>query len=235
MRYAVYYTPAENDALTQAATAWLGRSPFTGEAVPPRPAARLSAAEIAYHTAAARRYGFHATMMAPFTLAENESERELIAALDVFCETMQPVTISRLTMRRLDGFFALMPEMQGPDLAALERDIVVAFDRFRAPLSDNERVRREAADLSPSQLRNLLRWGYPYVFEDFRFHMTLSGRVDEADALRVHRAIEEHFGPLLEEPLEIASLALFLEPEPGAPFIVRSFHEFGCVAERKFA
>lgn len=235
MRYAVYYTPAENDPLTQAAATWLGRSAFTGETLSPRAIARLSAAEVAYHTAAARRYGFHATLMAPFALAEGESERELIAALDVFCETMQPVITPRLVLSRPDGFFALMPDVQGGDLVALERDIVVAFDRFRAPLSESERARREKADLSPSQLRNLLRWGYPYVFEDFRFHMTLSGRVDEADAIRVQRAIEEHFGPLLDEPLEISSLALFLESEPGAPFILRSFHEFGCAAERKFA
>ncbi len=235
MRYAIYYSPSQDDPLTRAATGWLGRSAFTGECQPPRATGRLSAAEIAYHTAAARRYGFHATLMAPFTLAGSEGERELIGALDIFCETMRPFSLPRLTLRRLDGFFALMPEAQGPDLSGLARDVVVAFDRFRAPLAESEMERRGAAHLSPSQLRNLMRWGYPYVFEDFRFHMTLTGRVDEADALRVQRAIEEHFGPLLEEEVEIASLALFLEPEPGAPFVVRSFHEFGSVAERKFA
>src|SRR5690554_2366146 len=78
MRYAIYYSPSQDDPLTRAATGWLGRSAFTGEGSPPRPAGRLSAAEIAYHTAAARRYGFHATLMAPFTLAGSEGERELI-------------------------------------------------------------------------------------------------------------------------------------------------------------
>ncbi len=235
MRYAIYYCPPEDSPLGRVATSWLGRSAFTGESHAPKAIGRLSAAEIAYHTAAARRYGFHATLMAPFTLADGEEERALITALDVFCETMHPLVLPRLHLRRLDSFFALMPEVQEADLTGLARDVVVAFDRFRAPLSENERIRREAADLSPSQLRNLLRWGYPFVFEDFRFHMTLSGRVDEADAVRVHRAIEEHFGPLLEEEVEVGSLALFLEPEPGAPFIIRSFHEFGAVAERKFA
>ncbi|MEO3386771.1 DUF1045 domain-containing protein [Mesorhizobium sp. CAU 1741] len=235
MRYAIYYSPAQDDPLTRAATGWLGRSAFTDESQAPRAVGRLSAAEIAYHTAAARRYGFHATLMAPFTLAEAESERELIGALDVFCETMQPLSLPRLILRRLDGFFALMPEVQGPDLGGLARDVVIAFHRFRAPLAESEKARRGAAHLTPSQLRNLMRWGYPYLFEDFRFHMTLTGRVDEADAARVQSAIEDHFGPLLEEEVEIASLALFLEHEPGAPFVVRSFHEFGARAERKFA
>lgn len=235
MRYAVYYTPSQDDALTRAATAWLGRCAFTGEVLPPRATATMSAAEIAYHTAAARRYGFHATMMAPFTLADTESECALVDALDTVCRTLPPVSVPRLVLRRLDGFFALMPEVQGPDLAALAGDVVTAFDRFRAPLGDSERKRRAASDLTPSQLRNLMRWGYPYIFDDFRFHMTLSGRVDHADAARVQRAIEDHFGPLLDAPRVLGSLALFLEPEPGAPFIVRSFHEFGCVTERKFA
>lgn len=235
MRYAIYYTPPEDDILTRLATVWLGRSAFTGKTFAPQPIGRLSAAEVAYHTAAARRYGFHATLMAPFELSGDESERELMAALDVFCESMQPFEIPSVELRRLDGFFALMPEVQGQELTSLAHAVVVAFDRFRAPLSASEHMRREAAGLSPSQLRNLLRWGYPHVFEDFRFHMTLTGRVDEAEATRVHRAIEAHFGPDLDEPVEIASLALFIEPERGAPFTVRSFHEFKPQRERKTA
>src|SRR5690606_13064197 len=198
MRYAIYYSPPEHDALTRLATSWLGRSAINGDYIPPKPLARLSAAEIAYHTAAPRRYGFHATLMAPFTLAEHQSECDMIAALDLFCSGMQPLTLPRLMLRRLDGFFALMPAVQGAALSGLASDVVVAFDRSRAPLSESERLRRGNVGLSPSQLRNLLRWGYPYVFEDFRFHMTLTGRVDEAEAARIHRAIDEHFGPLLD-------------------------------------
>ena len=231
MRYAIYYTPAERDPLTVLATSWLGRSAFTGESTPPRAIGRLPAAEVAYHTAAARRYGFHGTILAPFTLADGETEHGLRAALDAFCEAQDAFCVPRVVITRLDGFFALVPETPSQALNGLARDVVVAFDRFRAPLSEAERTRRSATHLSPSQLRNLMQWGYPYVFEDFRFHMTLTGRVDEAEAMRVHRAIEEHFGPVLEEPLEVGSLALFLEPEPGAPFIVRSFHQFDLVPE----
>ena len=84
MRYAIYYTPAERDPLTVLATSWLGRSAFTGESTPPRAIGRLPAAEVAYHTAAARRYGFHGTILAPFTLADGETEHGLRAALDAY-------------------------------------------------------------------------------------------------------------------------------------------------------
>ena len=235
MRYAIYYTPPEHAPLTRIASSWLARSAFGGDCPAPRHASHMPATEIAFHTAAARRYGFHATLMAPFTLAERETGDALIASLAAFCRTARPVILPRLELRRLDGFFALMPKAQNLELSALADLIVATFDRFRAPLSESQSARRAASSLAPSQLRNLMRWGYPYVFEDFRFHMTLTGRVDEADATRVRRAIEEHFGSLLEEGIEIASLALFLEPEPGAPFIVRSYHEFGAAAERRSA
>jgi putative phosphonate metabolism protein len=235
MRYAIYYTPPEDDPLTRLAQTWLGRNAFTGEIFPPRPVGSLPAAEIAYQTAAARRYGFHATLKAPFQLAEDEDEQELTAALSAFCGQMAPFTGPRLALRRLDGFLALVPEQPSLRLDEFARDVVVAFERFRAPLTEAELARRNPDALSPRQLKNLHQWGYPYVFEEFRFHMTLTGRVADADAPRVMRAIEEHFGPVLEEPPEIGSLALFVEPEPGAPFTVHSFHEFGRLPERKSA
>lgn len=230
MRYAIYYTPPRPDPLTRLATSWLGRCAFTGEVFAPVATGRLSAAEVAYQTAAARRYGFHATLVAPFVLAEDQTEQGLRSALAAFCDAQEAFCVPRLKVGRIDGFFALAPETPSAWLDRLARDVVLAFDRFRAPLSEAERARRGGAHLTPPQLRNLLRWGDPYVFEDFRFHMTLTGRVDEAEATRVHRAIEEHFGPILDEPLEVGWLALFLEPEPGAPFVVRSLHEFDHVA-----
>lgn len=235
MRHAIYYSPPEADPLTRAAVLWLGRCAFTGDAFAPRGAGGLAAEEIARHTAAPRRYGFHATLVAPFTLAAGESEESLAAALAAFCEGVRPFSAPRLTIVRLDGFLALVPEAESPELDRLAADAVIAFDRFRAPLDAAETGRRSAPGLSPAQRSNLEQWGYPYVFEDFRFHMTLTGRLDDADAGRLQRAAEAHFGPLLEEPLDVSSLALFREPEPGAPFEVRAFHELGPQPERKTA
>jgi uncharacterized protein DUF1045 len=54
----------------------------------------------------------------------------------------------------------------------------MAFDRFRRPLTSHEREQRLGAGLSERQIENLDRWGYPYVFEHFRFHLTLTGPID---------------------------------------------------------
>jgi putative phosphonate metabolism protein len=235
MRYAIYFTPERADPLARTAANWLGRDPFSDAVLPPPETGRLSPAEIAFHTAAARRYGFHATLKAPFRLAEKETEASLKKAMEVFAESVAPVTIPRLVITQIDGFFALVPERPLPELNRFADDVVVAFARFRAPLTEAEIELRNPDTLSPVQFRNLYQWGYPYVFEAFRFHMTLTGKVAAAEAPRVRAAIEEFFGAVLEEPAPVDGLAIFVEPEPGAPFTVLSYHPLRQKRERKIA
>lgn len=234
MRYAIYLTPHEDDPLTRVAERWLGRSAFGREVPAPQAVGAFSAAEIAFHTAAPRRYGFHATLKAPFHLAEGRTESELIHALDGFAAARQPFC-TKLTLARLGGFFALVPAVAAPELDQLAADVVTEFEPFRAPLSAEEIERRNPEDLGPAQLKNLHKWGYPFVFEAFRFHMTLTGRVPDAEAARMESAIEAFFGPLLLEPLEVGTLAVFAEAEPGAPFHVCAAREIGRERQRKTA
>ncbi len=235
MRYAVYFTPPREDPLARAAAVWLGRDPFGGEPAGRLQAAGLSEAELAFHTAAARRYGFHATLKAPFRLRPGATERGLISAVSAFAARMRPFAVPRIVPKRLDGFLALVPFEECRELNRFAGDVVTAFERFRAPLDDAEIARRNPDRLSPTELKNLHLWGYPYVFETFRFHMTLTGRLSDQEAPRLERAVAEHFGPLLDEPLEIGSVALFTEPEPGAPFSIRSFHMLGRAEARQTA
>jgi putative phosphonate metabolism protein len=235
MRYAIYFTPGQNDQLTRLAASWLGRDPFTGEQPPAPAVTSLSPVEIAYHTASARRYGFHATLKAPFHLAEGETEAELDSAVASFAAAADPILLSKLTPARIDGFLALVPGSPAPDLDRFAGEVVTVFDRFRAPLSEAEVKRRNPEALSPEEFRNLLQWGYPYVFESFRFHMTLTGRVGDHDLDRVRAAIDEVFATTLARPATVDGLALFVEPEPGAPFLVKSWYRLGRRQERKTA
>jgi putative phosphonate metabolism protein len=235
MRYAIYFTPERDDPLTWIAANWLGRDPYSGEARNAPGTVCLSPAEIAYHTAAPRRYGFHATLKAPFRLGEKENEASLNRALETFAENVAPVAIPRLALRQIDNFFALVPEVPLPALNRFAGDVVLAFEPFRAPLTEAEVERRDPDSLSPAEFRNLLQWGYPHVFDAFRFHMTLTGRVTPQESPRVRAAIEEFFGAMLDEPVNVDRLALFVEPEPGAPFTVQSCHRLGSRQERKTA
>ena len=235
MRYAIYFTPRQDEPLARIAANWLGRDPFGAATRPAEAVGDLAAAEVAFHTASARRYGFHATLKAPFRLAATETEAALRAALDAFAEMTQPVTIPRLVVSQIDGFFALVTDGPLPALNLFANDVVRDFDRFRAPLTETEIERRNPDSLKPAEFRNLCQWGYPYVFETFRFHMTLSGRAGPQESPRLRAAIDSLFADVLRQPVLVDALTLFVETEPGAPFMVLSHHALGRRSARKTA
>ncbi|MEX6505976.1 DUF1045 domain-containing protein [Jiella sp. M17.18] len=220
MRVAIYFTPPAGAELTRRAGEWLGRSAFDGEATR-EPEIALDAL-----TSEPARYGFHATMKAPFRLAEAADLEELDARLAAFCASRDPVTIANLKVAQLGPFFAFVPETAPPALGELEEAVVRAFEPLRAALTEEEYQRRHPERLSEKERENLKTWGYPHVFDAFRFHMTLTGPVAPERQDEARERIAEHFGNLDGQPLTIDQLAIFLEPERGAPFRVHSLHRF---------
>ncbi|MGH6761768.1 MAG: DUF1045 domain-containing protein [Phyllobacterium sp.] len=235
MRYAIYFTPSSSDPLLRVAANWLGRNAFSGKPVKTPHIRGLGLEQIARITEEPRRYGFHATLKAPFRLAEGFSEADLLRALMAFGNANRRVTIPKLEIAPLGKFFAVVPSEPLPELQRFASEIVVAFDRFRAPLTEADRARRKSQKLTPSQAANLEYWGYPYVHDDFRFHMTLTGPIDEKDQPGVEQILADFFAPVLDEPAEISNLALFVEPEPGAPFEIHSLHPLTATDMRKTA
>lgn len=217
-RYAVYYAPESGSPLDRFARAWLGRDAETGAALAPPRLPGLSATEIAELTATPRRYGFHATLKAPFRPAEGLGRDDIHSAVADFAAAQAPVQAPPLRLSRLDGFLALRPASESEDLNALARACVERLDHLRAPLIEAEIERRASAALSERQQDLLRRWGYPYVCEEFRFHMTLTGRLDDAALKRVRALLAPKLAPIMAEPLTIRSIALFEEPTKGAPF-----------------
>ncbi|QKV17427.1 DUF1045 domain-containing protein [Oricola thermophila] len=235
MRYAIYFTPPRDHELARAASTWLGRDAFSGLSLPHVEGTGLALGEIAYFTAVPRRYGFHATLKAPFRLADGVSEDELLSMAERFSRESDPVIVPRATISRLGGFFAVVPEQPNTALNDFAARVVAFFDKMRAPLTEAEFQRRNPEMLTRSQLRNLQNWGYPYVFDDFRFHMTLTGHVDPADRPRIRSALERHFNAVLEGPLAVDHLAVFVEREPGAPFEVHSLFPIASGKRRRSA
>lgn len=217
-RYAVYFTPPEKHPLTQAAQAWLGRSAF-GNDVADLPAAMATDEQRSW-TASPRRYGFHATMKPPFRLADGLDETLLLGAFERFCLQHSGSGPVQLKIDRIGPFIALVAVQAVPGLNALAGSSVEWFEPFRAPLSKADIERRNPVRLTERQRNYLMRWGYPYVFDEFRFHMTLTGPVEADDRSSVQAALEAHFAELIREPVNIDSLALFEETKPGGAFEV---------------
>ncbi len=171
---------------------------------------------------AARRYGFHATLVAPFRLAAGTRLPDLRRALDQFCADRVAFSLPGLALAWLEDFLALVPVLPEPRLHRLAADCVTGFDRFRAPLEAADLERRARPELTARQRENLQRWGYPHVLESFRFHLSLTGRLPAADAQRgeLWRDAALRLAALGNPPLQIAAVCLSEESGPGATFRV---------------
>lgn len=220
MRYAIYFTPAKDDPLTQAASLWLGRDAYEGRDLTPPTDTGLTEDEWRAMTADPRRYAFHATLKAPFALADGKDEAGLIAAVDAFAGEAVAFDIPDLVVAGLGPFFALVPGAPNPNLQDFAGSIVEHFEAFRAPLSDADIARRKPEKLSEPQRDYLHRYGYPYVMEEFRFHMTLTGPVAEERRTAMHALLTDRFAAFTGKPRRIDALTVFVEPQRGKPFSV---------------
>jgi putative phosphonate metabolism protein len=225
-RYAIYWAPPRAHALWREGCAWLGRDPETGERIVPPLPDGMTEARHAEITAEPARYGWHGTLKPPFRLAQGESEASLDAAIRAFAAARAPFEVPLLTVRPLSGFLAVVPAERCAALDALAAACVSSLDPFRAPPGPGEIARRLRAGLSPAQQANLARWGYPYVMEEFRFHLTLTGRLPEDEARPLLQLLAARFADALAGSVRFDEVALYVEPAPGAPFILRRRYRF---------
>lgn len=218
-RYAIYLAPSPDTPLWRAASRVIGRDAVTGETLPFPDIAPCDAEDWIEMTAEPRRYGFHGTLKAPFELAEGCSEDLLLEAARGFAATRHGFSVGDLSVTTMKSFIALTPDARHTDLDGLAADCVVAFEPFRAPLSPAERARRVAALADPRHVASVDRWGYPWVFEDFRFHMTLTGPLPETrrEAVRADLAA---FLDGVAQPLAVDAIVVFRQERRDAPFRV---------------
>ncbi|MFP9135910.1 DUF1045 domain-containing protein [Devosia sp. XGJD_8] len=216
-RFAIYFAPSATSNLWERAATWLGRDANDGDLFN-GPVAGIDRDRLLNLTQSANRYGFHATLKAPMALADGYNEADLRAALDEFAARHRPVNLGKLRLASLQGFLALMVDGENEALADFAAHVVEDFDPFRAPMSTKDYAARASKGLSERQIELLGAYGYPYVFEQFRFHMTLTDRLGDEDAQDIAQAAATWFGPVLEDEVILDRLSLFHEPEAGKPF-----------------
>jgi len=208
-RYAIFYTPPAG-LLAEFGALWLGWDSTKGQRVAHPDVAGLDVAAI---TATPRKYGLHGTLKAPFRLAGSLEALQDTAAH--FAQHQAPVPLNQMTLRHDHGFVALRPMGDVSALNGFASDIVRAFDPHRAPLTDADIARRRKANLSPRQDQQMLDWGYPFIFEDFHFHLTLSGRLDVQAGTEVITALTPMLTPLVPNPMMIDTITLMGEDSDG--------------------
>lgn len=213
MRVAVYYAPALDDPLWRAGASWLGRDTASGATVP-----QPELQGITEVTAAPRRYGFHATLKPPMRLAGNWNA--FLAGVQTIATSIAPFDLPPLAVADLHGFLALRETAPCPGIRSLADAVVAELDPFRAPPDSAELMRRRNTGLSAQAEAMLARWGYPYVFETWRFHMTLTCRLDPDWHQMFSAAAKNHFAAALSAPRRVQDICIFVQPEPDGAFSI---------------
>jgi putative phosphonate metabolism protein len=220
-RYAIYFVPAADSALYRFGSTFLGYDCYAGNDLGWPEDAGLDARAWAELTREPRRYGFHATLKAPFRLRSGSGEEDLTTELSRFAALPRTPGVIEPVIRPLGRFIAVVPVVANAAVDRLAGDCVAAFDRFRRPLASAERLRRLDAGLSPRQIANLDQWGYPYVFDEFQFHLTLTGPLDLGRYAQIAALLQARFEQEeARSPVPITRLALVRQDAPSSWFHV---------------
>jgi putative phosphonate metabolism protein len=217
-RYAIYFCPSPTAPLYGQGSQWLGRDATTGAVLDPDLPEHIRNEEWLQVTDSPRRYGFHATLKPPFRLAEDATFEDLKAALRDLALRHFSFYASPLCVRRLGSFLALTLSAPSDEFCALAADSVSEFDRFRAPATEKELAQRLRDSMSPREHEHVLRWGYPYVFDTWKFHMSLTRSLSSESLPQLEQFLGQRFAPVCEQPLLVDSICIFHETHPGAHF-----------------
>jgi hypothetical protein len=210
-RYSVYFVPQAETALAAFGATIFG------------PGDEATSAQFGDNqqalNAGARRYGFHATLKAPFHLKSGQSEADLIQTALHVASSIPRFQIPGLQVSLLDDFIALTPNEPSTNLRRLADSCVRGFEPLRAALTSHDRDRRLAAGLNPEEVAYLNTWGYPYVFEGFQFHMTLTDALPPADAAALQVTLADHYARF-NKPVAIDAITLCRQPTRRSSFEV---------------
>ncbi|MEM1076382.1 MAG: DUF1045 domain-containing protein [Pseudomonadota bacterium] len=207
-RFAIYYLPPLGP-MADFGAAWLGWDVNAG-----RRADFWDVNGLKGITMTPRKYGFHGTLKPPFRLAVDTNQKMLEAAVARLALACAPARCEGLQVTALGRFLALTPVGDETGIARVAASCVTDLDRYRAPAKEVELAKRRAKGLSDRQDALLEQWGYPYVLDEFRFHMTLSGRMPKAD-LPNWMVLTKTCLPNLPTPFVMDEVALVGEREDG--------------------
>ncbi|KIG09944.1 DUF1045 domain-containing protein [Caballeronia concitans] len=210
-RVALYHAPPASSAWWREGCEWLGRDAESG---------LENSTRVHAWTHAPRRYGWHATIVPPFHCAAGVALSDVLAAARAWASGV-PRFDMPVRLAQMNRFVALRAEQDDDDerLRDIAASALQALAPLRAKPSAQSIERRIHAGMSARQIELLRAWGYPYVFDEYRFHMTLSDSLDDTHArASIMSEWTQRIGKLGALPVHGA--ALFVEPEPGAPFLL---------------
>ncbi len=225
-RYAIYFAPPPGSSLEAFGRSWLGRDHISGAPVDQPAIEGLTPEDQVTFTRSARHYGFHATLKAPFELASGRRAGELHEAVHAFAQKRQAFDAPAFEVKMVSKWVALTLSAPCPEMDTLAADCVRGFEALRAPLTAADIERRRKSGLTARQDRQMLDFGYPHVFEDFKFHMTLAGPLQPAQQSHLHAALLK-IAPLDGQPVLVDGVSVYEQASRDQPFIQTARFPFG--------
>ena len=222
MRIAIYWTPGKPSPLDKAASDWLKEEDNKIPGIPKEEVQRLLLAP--------NHYGFHATIKPPFRLKSEYALEDVAQELTLFIAEKQnrPFTLPRFDVARIGQFICLKPQDESSRLQKFAAETLRRFDHFRKPADEDEITRRRASGLTARQDQLLLKWGYPYVLDEFIFHLTLTGNIQNPNHFKLlnHELLKRFSSKVKFPPCIFDSLSLFIQHD-GKPFTEYRRWNFG--------
>ena len=219
-RYAIYFAPPPGSELEDFGRSFLGRDHISGREIEQAAIDGWPEDELRRITSSARHYGFHATLKAPFVLKDGASVEDLLTAARHFATERTAFEAPPLQVSALSKWVAFTLSGPSADMTKLAADCVRAFEPFRAPLTEADIARRRQSGLTPRQDEQMLTFGYPFIFEDFRFHMTLAGPLEPEDKTNLVDKLRPKTAAIENSPLSVDAIALYEQPDRDSPFIL---------------
>ncbi|MEO0341935.1 MAG: DUF1045 domain-containing protein [Pseudomonadota bacterium] len=221
-RFAIYFCPEPTTKLAEFGRDWLGWDIDAGDTVPQPSFAGFDLKTV---TERPQKYGFHGTIKAPFRLLEGADLATLQTMADRFAKRSKSFEIPALHVSKIGQFLAITEVEPCLHLRNMAAEAVRFFEPCRAELTEEDLIRRRKSKLTPTQDALLVKWGYPYVFDAFQFHLTLSGPLDSETQTRVKDAAESMLGDTLATAQPCNSISVCAERADGR-FIRLSRHVF---------
>lgn len=227
VRYAIFFAPIKGSFLESFGREWLGRCSETGLAVMHPVLSSINQSEMSDLVTTPRQYGFHGTLVPPFVLKEPCSEDELVAHAKNFAQGQLPFFLAGLSVREIGSFLALVVENQSR-IARLAEASLRSFHPFRKQPTLAEFEQRRSRGLTPVQRRLLMNWWYPYVLEEYRFHMTLTGSIrDKKKRRRILKILSERTELICKTTHPVRELCIFHQAGTESPFTIIHRIPFG--------
>lgn len=217
VRYALYYVPKRDDPIYTLGSDWLGWDSHAGQKIE-----RDENLHIDLITKKPAIYGFHATLKPPFHLKDGVRESDIIDKLDEFSRNLPTVDPIELDLKQIGSFLAFVPKDDQSNISLLAERCVKEFDLFRREMTEEEFDRRNNETLTANQVAHLSHWGYPYVMEEFRFHMTLTDKLEANQIEPTLQHLTQFFSGLLAITRRIDQIVLSKQPGPTESF--RTLH-----------